>query len=159
MKKIMILATAILFASCKNTKTEVSQQLNEKAVIVVLIHSPSEHRLEVTQTAYNNGYMATDYSGNTGMKISDTHQLTSTTIPERFGVVFQCQHGTFTIEGDELKHNVLYQKLFKNVGDTVNIIYKEVYEVTYEKDKKTGKEIEVNRVLYKLDFVDAQLIK
>ncbi len=161
MKKIItLLGIAALFASCQDIRTESSDTMYEKATIVTLIYSPSEHKTEITQTAFGSKGMGigTDWNGNTGIKISKNYQITSTTIPEKYGVVFQCQHGTFTVEGSDQKYKVLSQKLSKEVGDTVNILYKEQYLVTYEKDKD-GKSKEVSRVLKKLDFIDAQPLK
>lgn len=152
--KHLLLALPVLFMSCQDVRVESSETLKEKAVIVTLIHSPSEHKTELTQTAFKTGVMGTDYNGNSGIHIGKGLQITSTTIPEKFGVAFQCQHGTFTIEGSDTKHQVLYNKLLKNVGDTVNVLYKEEYLVTYE--EKDGKKQVISRVLNRLDFIDAQ---
>ena len=123
--------------------------------MVTLIHSPSEHHTNLTQTAYDNGsLMGTDYNGNTGMKIGKNLQVTTTTIPEKYGVAFQCEHGTFTVEGSETKHRVLYDKLYREVGDTVTILYKEEYLLTYE--TKNKERVLVKKELRRLDFVDAQ---
>lgn len=178
-KLILILSTILLFASCTDVRTEYSPVLHEKAVVVALIYSPSEHKTELKRTAYNtnNTYgtnnsvldddgsvpdliqTGIDHDGNEGIKVGKNHQITTTTIPEKYGVVFQCEHGTFTIEGSEQKHRVLYHKLYNNVRDTTDILYKEEYRVTYEEDKQTQKKVETQRVLNKLDFIDAQLIK
>lgn len=178
MKKIILsLAIVATLTNCTDVRTETSELKHETAVVVTMIYSPSEHKTEITRTAYNdinaNSLLdeddnlglspimntGTDYNGNQGIKISKNHQITSTTIPEKYGVVFQCQHGTFTIEGSEQKHRVLYHKLYNSTRDTVDILYKEQYFVTYEEDKKTGKDVETKRVLNKLDFIDAQILK
>ena len=158
MKKVLFvleIASSVLLSSCADTEIETTGVLKEKAVVVTLIHSPSEHHTNLTQTAFDNGgMMGTDYNGNTGMKIGKNLQVTTTTIPEKFGVAFQCEHGTFTVEGSETKHKVLYDKLYREVGDTVTILYKEEYLLTYEtKDKVRTL---VKRELRRLDFVDAQ---
>lgn len=142
MKNLLLLSSMIilLFGCSSNTKTEYSEVLHEKAVVVTLIFSPSEHRTNITNTAFGNDdddILGTDWNGNMGLKISKNYQLTSTTIPEKYGVVFQCQHGTFTVEGSQQKHNVLYKKLQGNVKDTVDILYKEEYLVTYDENDKT----------------------
>lgn len=158
MKKLFLLFAVALVIGCSNVKTEYSEVLHERAVVVTMIYSPSEHRTEITHTAFGNGsgFIGTDWDGNAGIKISDDYQLTSTTIPEKYGVVFQCQHGTFTVDGSDQKHRVLYQKLLKNVRDTVDVLYKEGYYVTY--DDKDEKKV-VKRELMNMDFIDAQLIK
>lgn len=160
MKKVLsvlALASIVLLSSCEDTEIETSGILKEKAVVVTLIHSPSEHHTNLTTTAYDHGedsFTGTDYNGNTGFKVSKNLQVTTTTIPEKFGVAFQCEHGTFTVEGSETKHKMLYDKLYREVGDTVTILYKEQYLLTYEtKDKVRTL---VKRELRRLDFVDAQ---
>ena len=160
MKKLLVfLLPIIALTSCQDRRIESSDTMQEQATIVALIHSPSEHKTELTQTAFhnNNNIIGTDWNGNTGVKIGENLQITSTTIPEKFGVAFQCQHGTFTIEGSDTKHRVLYEKFIREVGDTVNILYKEQYLVTYV--EVNGKKEVESRVLNKLDFIDAQKIK
>ncbi len=178
MKKLVLsLAIAATLVSCTDVRTESSELKHEKATVVTMIYSPSQHKTEITRTAYNNlntnsildedddlGIApvlktGTDYDGNEGIKIGKNHQITSTTIPEKYGVVFQCEHGTFTIEGSKDKYRVLYHKLYNSVRDTVDILYKEEYLVTYEEDKATGKKVETKRVLNRLDFIDAQILK
>jgi len=157
MKKLLgILTIGLLFVGCADTEIERTGVLREKAVVVALIHSPSEHHTELTRTAYDHGtgITATDYNGNTGYKLNEHLQVTTTEITEKFGIAFQCQHGTFTVEGDQTKHMVLYNKLSQSVGDTVTVLYKEFYELTYE--KVNGKRTLVNRSLYDIDFIDAQ---
>jgi hypothetical protein len=155
MKNLFLILATIAFVGCKDTEMLTTDILKEKAVVVTLIHSPSEHNTELTQTAIHNGdMMGTDMNGNQGIKVGNNMQLTTTEIPERFGVAFQCQHGTFTIEGSETKHRVLYNKLSREVGDTVTILYKEIYMLTYETKDKERKLI--SKVLTKLDFIDAQ---
>jgi hypothetical protein len=159
MKKIITLVSIIaLFSSCEDVREESSNVMNERAVVVTTLYSPSEHHTDITPTAFDHGILVgTDYNGNQGIRLSKNLQITSTTIPEKYGVVFQCQHGTFTIEGSDQKYRILSQKLIRSVGDTVNILYKEQYSVTYE--KKDGLTREIRRVLRKLDFVDAQITK
>lgn len=154
--KNLLFILPILFIGCQDVRIESSETLREKAVIVTLIHSPSEHHTNITPTAFKTGVLGTDFNGNTGLHIGSGMQITSTTIPEKFGVAFQCQHGTFTIEGNDSKHRVLYNKLIRNVGDTVNILYKEEYRVVYEEDEY-GKKLPISKELYNLDFIDAQL--
>ena len=56
-----------------------------------------------------------------GMTITPVH----VTIPERFAIVFRCQHGKFVIDGPRGK--ALYQKLSK--GDLVTIRYCQELEI------------------------------
>jgi hypothetical protein len=154
----------ILFTTgCSNTKRETSDVMHERAVIVTLIYSPSEHHTHLGTTMmddFNNPLGGTDYNGDHGIKIGKIHgetvQISESNVPERYGVVFQCQHGTFTVEGSDTKHRVLYNKLYNNVHDTVDVLYKEIYLVTYDKDDKTKV---VKKVLDDLKFIDAQIIQ
>jgi len=160
MKKILLFLSLTLsltsFFGCDDVRTETSNILKERAIVVTLIHSPSEHNTELTSTMYHNdnSIIGTDWNANSGIKLGRGVQLTSTTIPEKFGVAFQCQHGTFTVEGSETKHRVLYDKLSPMIGDTVSVMYKEIYTVTYQ--KVNSKDSVISRVLSKLDFIDAQ---
>ena len=161
MKKVILFLTLIFFiiAGCKDIRTEYSDVLHERATVVTLIYSPSEHKTELTNTAFSiddDNVIGTDYDGNAGIKISDNYQITSTTIPEKYGVVFQCQHGTFTVEGSAQKYKVLHDKLREDIKDTVEILYKEKYSVTYEDNNKDGVNEVTSKVLQSLDFIDAQ---
>lgn len=162
---ILIVCSLVLLNSCSDVRTETSTLLHEDAVVVTTIYSPSQHNTEITRTAYDHGsgddyiQTGTDYNGNTGIKIGENVQITHTTVPEKYGVVFQCSHGTFSIEGSETKHKILYDKLNRSIGDTVDVMYKEMYNVTYEKPEGSKVAVETKRELYKLDFIDAQIKK
>jgi hypothetical protein len=156
-----ILAALIVLTSC-NTKREYTGTLHEKVVVVALIFNPSSHNTEITETMmddYDSPFKGTDINGNKGVKIGKIRghdaQVTTTTIPARYGVVFQCQHGTFTVEGTEQKHQILYNKLYNSVRDTVDVLYRELYNVTYDKEVKTKI---IKRELIDMDFLDAQII-
>ncbi len=173
MKKIfLVLSVFVLgfFLTSCGPEREQSANMYEKAVIVNMIYTPSKHDVHLGTTMMgdmNNPLGGVDMNGDKGIVIGkmngQTVQVSESTIPEKFGVVFQCQHGTFTIQGDGTKNNqvskykILYDKLNGHIGDTVNVIYQEIYEVTYE--KKNDKKVETKRVLVDLDFIDAQLIK
>lgn len=166
MKKLFLISIVSLFLfSCNDTKLEKSETLHEKAVIVNVLYSPSQHNTEITRTAYHDPMgqdfggisYGVDYNGNSGIKVGKNMQITSTTIPEKYGVVFQCEHGTFSIDGSNPKYKILYDKLNRNVGDTVDVLYQEEYLLTFE--TKNDVRTQVSRVLNRLDFIDAQLIK
>lgn len=153
--KFLALGLILSLTSCADTEIETTPILKEKAVVVTTLFTPSEHNTEVTRTMYDHGgFTGTDYNGNTGIKVGKNYQVTTTTIPEKFGVAFQCAHGTFTVEGEETKHRVLHDKLASSIGDTVTILYREHYTRTYE--KVNGVRKLVKRELYDMDFLDAQ---
>jgi hypothetical protein len=154
---ILGVITVIGINSCQKIETKYSDTKHENAVVVTLIYSPSQHNTEITRTAMHaNNVVGTDYNGDMGIKIGNNMQITSTTVPERHGVVFQCEHGTFTIEGTDLKYKVLHDKLSTSIKDTVDILYREQYLVKYGKREGTDIEVELERTLVKLDFIDAQ---
>lgn len=161
MKKLILISImALMIAGCDDIRIEYSDTLHEKAVVVTLIYSPSQHNTELTNTMYNvdgkDGMIGTDWNGNTGIRVGKNLQITSTTIPEKYGVVFQCQHGTFTIEGSDQKYKILHDKLANSIRDTVDILYKEEFRVKYE--DKNGQTVETSRTLNDMDFLDAQIL-
>ena len=168
MKKILLVLIVILLilTSCNGPKKEYSDVLKEQATIVNIIYTPSQHSTYLSETMiddHTNLMKGVDMNGNSGIKIGNGIQVSESNIPEKYGVVFQCQHGTFTIqgnnkEGENSKYKILYDKLKNNIGDTVHVLYKEEYLVYYEKDKNRNKIIS-KKVLNDLDFIDAQLIK
>ena len=80
-------------------------------------------------------------------------QISHNTVPEKFGAVFQCQHGIFTSEGSDARHKALHDKL-KN-GMKVDVLYKEIYTETYDDLNKDGKKEMIDRTMTGLDFLDA----
>lgn len=161
MRKLTLFTGLILLITmigCNNTKREYSEVLHEDAIVVALIYSPSEHKISLEDNTYDYDNRTVTQSGDkTKIRISDGVSVTSSTIPERFGVAFQCQHGTFTIEGTEQKHKVLYNKLINNLHDTVDVLYKQEYLVTYDDKNDDGVDEVVTKVLDDLDFIDAQI--
>jgi hypothetical protein len=172
MKKLVLVLSVFMLGffliSCGPTR-EQSGNLHEKAIIVNYIYSPSRHDTHIGTTMmndFNNPLGGIDMNGDRGIVIGkvagQTIQISSSTVPEQYGVVFQCQHGTFTVqgpnnEGQVSKYKILHDKLMGHMNDTVDVIYQEVYDVTYEKNKE-GQKVETNRVLVDLDFIDAQLV-
>jgi hypothetical protein len=123
----------LLIASCKRTTTEYSDPLEEPATVVDLIFTPSSHSTSVDPTI--------NFDGSMGMAVS------SHSVPERWGVVFQCQHGKFIVMGKKEKHKVLWELFFP--GENVMVSYREVYRVTREDGEVVSRE----RIDY--DFLSA----
>ncbi len=176
MKKVLavlsVLVLGFFLTSCDPVR-EQSGDLREKGVVVNLIYTPSKHEMHLGKTMmsmmsdYNNPLGGVDVNGDRGIVVGningETVQISESTVPEKYGVVFQCEHGrTFCIqgdnnEGDVSKYKILYDKLNGHVNDSVYITYQEIYDVTYEKNDD-GKKVETKRVLVDLDFIDAQLM-
>ena len=136
----------LLLASCNRieTKTELSDVLNENAIVAETVYSPSRH-------GSGSGIGPTmDFDGNIGIGISSV----SVNIPEKYAVVFKCQHGKFISEGTDQRHKDLWQRLIE--GQEVTVTYKEIFESTYQDTDGDGKKEVTNRKLIGYDFLDAQ---
>ena len=76
--------------------------------------------------------------------------LVESSIPKRFSVVFQCQHGQFVIDGEPV-----YRAMLPLVGKEVSIAYREEYRVVY-KENDNGERVAVERTLIDYDFLYAK---
>lgn len=131
-KTFFILTVALMLATaCDIPKTEYSDVMTEKGTVFDTTYIPKGHGKD---TAI--GFSHSANGGNGGITITPV----DIKIPERFAVVFKCQHGKFVIDGKKAKD--LYSRL--DPGDEVVIKYREVYKVT-----SNGKS------LVDLDFIDA----
>ena len=131
-----------LFTACKEVKTEISDVLHEDGKVVDLVYSPSNHGTGIGPTV--------DLTGDGGMGIA----VTSVDIPEKYAVVFRCQHGKFIIEGTDEKYKNLWSRLEEN--QEVDITYRERYKITYDDIDNDGKKEPIEKRLIKYDFLDAQ---
>lgn len=153
---LRISALSLALAGCSDikTRTETSDILHEDAAVLSRIYTPSRHDSGLDMTAVNlSDNIGVGFGGGVGIRIGGGLQISSTIIPERYGAVFQCQHGTFTSEGSDNRHRDLYNKLHE--GQKVDVTYKEIYTATYKDVNGDGKEDLVSRVLVNLDFLDA----
>lgn len=147
----VLVCGVVLFSSgCQEIKQEYSETLHEDAVIVEAVYTPSRHDSQVGLTAIKTGPMGVDYGGNFGIRVGGGLQISSVTVPEKFAVVFKCQHGQFIITRKEI-----YEKFKDYKGKMVDVAYREVYRTTY--DTKDGKKQVVERALVDYDFLDATL--
>ena len=117
--KLIALCFALLIAGCVERHS--SAIMTEPATVVDLLYVPSGH------------------GDGTGISSKGSVVFTSMDIPARYGVVFECQHGRFAVEGRE----ELWKRM--HVGEHVTVSYTEEYEV----DGKTQR-------LVGLRFVDAK---
>jgi len=123
------LGLLLFLASYGPTYTwETSDLLKEDAKVVCLIHTPSHHHSDI----------------NVGINMDGGLTFTpiSINIPEKFGVVFECQHGKFTVYREEL-----FDKL--TLMQEVTISYKEIWRKQWTDNKVT----EIRLIKY--DFIDA----
>jgi hypothetical protein len=116
--KLLVLVPLLFLVGCP--KTEYGPQLTEPATVVDLPFVPSGHGTGV------------------GLSTKGSMVVSSVDIPERYAIVFQCQHGRFVIED----HPDIWKRL--RVGQAVTVHYREVIEV------ENGK-----RAIVDLDFIDA----
>jgi hypothetical protein len=162
---------ASTFTGCQTIQREYSNVLHEDAVVVTKIHTPSHHEPdlqykvmdvgdnlaitadgEVRYKAGDNFSIGTD--GDLGINIGNNFVLTSSDVPEQYGAVFRCKHGSFTSQGSDQRHKDLYNKLQEN--QKVDVTYREIYRATYGKDvDKDGEKDLIERVLISYDFLNA----
>ncbi len=151
---LLTLAFLILaLTSCADVRTEKSEVLHEDATIQSAVYTPSVHSTQITPSAFKSkaGHTAVDLDGNEGVSIGRGLQVTSSTVPEKHAIVFDCQHGQFVITRKEL-----YEKLKGSIGKKVDVTYQEIYRVTREKTDK-GEKIVTERVLTGYDFLNASV--
>lgn len=117
-----LLMAAILIPGC-GPDLEYSEPKTEPGRVAKLIFVPSGHGDDVAVGV------------NTGKGGGVTVTPVSIDIPQRYGIVFECQHGTFAVEGDK------WVGLWKSLkeGQEVTIQYREVYEVDLAKPKSERK--------------------
>lgn len=143
----LILATAII-CGCQERARESSSVLHEDAVITEVVYTPSRHDLDLGLTAVKMGGLGMDFSGDFGLRIGGGLQISSTTIPEKFAVVFKCKHGKFIVT-----RKAVYEKLKGMDGKEVDVAYRENYMVTH--DTVNGVRKLIDRVLTDYEFIDA----
>ena len=131
-----------LLTGCKETKTELSDILHEDAVVSETVYSPSRHGSDISPTY--------DLTGDGGVGFA----ITSVSIPEKYAVVFKCQHGKFIVEGTDKAHRDLWQRLEE--GKKVDVSYKEIYKAVYDDVDGDGEKDLLSRDLVDRDFLDAQ---
>lgn len=105
MKSLIIILVLLLLCGCAERRN--GPELREEGLVQETCYVPAGHG-RGTGLGYN-------FVGKGGMTMVSTR----INIPERYAVVFKCQHGAFAIDGDRGK--ALYAKLKK--GDPVTIRY------------------------------------
>lgn len=143
-----------LLTGCKQVKTEISDVLHEDATVVTRIYTPSTHEPSVYLRIGGSGGVSVIGADGSVVTSMDGLIFDSSEVPEKYGAVFRCQHGTFTSQGSDKRHEDLYNKLQE--GQEVDITYKEIYRATYDDIDGDGKKDLVERVLTGFDFLDAQ---
>ncbi len=133
---------ASLFTGCKETKTELSDILHEDAIVSDVVYSPSRHGSDVSPTI--------DITGDGGIGIA----IVDVDIPEKYAIVFKCEHGKFIVEGTDIEHKALWERLEE--GQKVDVTYKEIYKSVYDDVDGDGENDLVSKTLIKYDFLDAQ---
>ena len=141
---ILAVLCVLILDGCEIVKTEHSDILQEEAVVVSTIHTPSKHNMAV-------GLSAVDFSGNPGISLGNGLQVSQTTVPEKFAVLFRCPHGEFVIE-----KKPIYDRFQNQAGQKVYVWYREIYRTIY-REEEHGETVLVNRALTKYEFVDATL--
>ena len=134
------LALGTIGCSSREEKTELSDVLHEDALVVETVYTHSRH----------------DSGSSVGMDLdlNISFHTTSINIPEKYAVVFKCQHGKFIVEGTDAEHKRLWEKLVE--GQKVDVTYREIYKTIYNDKDGDGKKDLVERILVNYDFLGAE---
>ena len=130
MKKLLAITALLTLFACADIRIETSDILTEQGKVELLVFSKGFHDSDV----------------DVGMNFDGDLTFTprSISVPDRYGVVFSCEHGNkFYIQSREL-FDTLTQ------GQKVTIYYKEIYRCRYEDN------VLKERVLIDYDFLDAK---
>lgn len=130
MKRLFAISACLLALLGCGPELEYSTPMTEVGRVSKLIFVPSGHGSDVA--------IGISSKGDPAVVPVDID------IPARYGIVFECDHGSFAIEGEK------WADLWKSLkeGDEVLIQYREVYEVDLTKPKS-------ERRFKKLDFLGA----
>jgi hypothetical protein len=130
MRRILLTAFAASLLSGCSPEREYTTPTTEPGRVSKLIFLPSGHGSDVAV-----GF-------NTGKGGGVTVTPIDVDIPARYGIVFECTHGSFAVEGEK------WVPLWKSLreGQKVTIRYREVYEI----DRKAK-----TRTFVKFDFLGA----
>lgn len=114
--KLCVILICLMLAGCYKTE---AVNLEEPAVVSDVIYSPAQHGVGT----------------GVGMSTSGNMVVTTTNISTNaiYGIVFECEHGKFVVEGSRDKHKALWQQLKR--GQKVIVKYTEIYRV----DDKGGR--------------------
>ena len=156
MKYIWLLTLMILFVGC-NSKWEriTSDTLHEDAIVLEKIFTPSRHETKMSPALIDGGMIGIGIHGG-GFNCNGI-VITNSTVPEIFGILFKCKHGTFTSQGSDERHKQLYMKLEK--GDKVDVTYKEMFNIYLERRDRNSKWSVKTTELAGFDFLDANKIE
>lgn len=125
-------------------REEQSEIMHEDAKVVDLVFSPSHH--------YSKSDI--DVGMTSGGKLVFTPTNVTIEIKEKYGAVFECQHGKFISVGEDVRHKDLWKRLHRD--DEVDVTYRELYQTTYRDTDGDGKKDIIEKKLVKYDFLDAQ---
>lgn len=139
----------ILLIGCHEFKQEASQILYEDAVIEKVFFHPSE-LMPVVEPSFGGGDSGIGFGpSGVGLKIGSGLQISEETIPAKFEVIFKLKSISIAIDDKEF-----YEKFKNHQGKTVNVAYRKIYQVEYDKNKYKEKYV-VSRKLVDHQFVNA----
>ncbi len=134
----------MILVGCTETETieKTSPEMTESATVADLVYTPSNHGDGVGPTI--------NMAGHIGIAFTEID------VPEKYAVVFECQHGKFIIDNQD-KAPELWRRLKRDQKVTVR--YNEVYEESSTVTTDWGREVsrQLNsRKLLKYHFIDAR---
>ncbi len=135
----MLFGLSLMGFDPREYRTETSALLHEDALVTKRVYTSASHDVTFMPTL--------DFEGNVGLDVNFDE------LPETYAVIFKCQHNVeFIIQGSENRYKTLYERLHE--GDEVDVMYREVYKVVYDRSKAEKEFIEKRLVKY--DFIDAE---
>lgn len=139
LKNTAVLFSLIFTMGCEKVIVEQSDVKTESAIVADLVYTPKNHATSIIPVP------SLDADGDITMSSMEV----DVDIPEKYAVVFKCQHGKFIIENDQVRTKSLYEKL--RIGQEVTVSYREIFEKTLDSN---GKILSRRRVKY--DFIDVE---
>ncbi len=133
---LMLPVVVVLLAACDRWRDTESETMTEEAKVADLLFMPANH-------GRTEGQFQVTGKGNLRYKPSEDF-----TIAEHYAIVFECQHGSFVVDHDQVATRALWQRLKRD--QQVTVYYKEKYREKWTDDKL------VEKNLVGFDFLDAK---
>lgn len=148
MKWFIVLLLGVFLAGCEKIKEEATESYFEQAKVLQTIFTPPTHQ-NATRTNIEPRIKYDFLAGKFKTVWVPISKDVLVEVPARYGIVFECQHGKFVVEGTAEKHKNLWGRMKED--EKVIVEYREIYRNTYNSDGQ-----KIKSELIKLDFIDAK---
>lgn len=140
---LLVVVGLLLLAGCEYTKNEYSSLLTEDAEVVDLVYTPLRHGRGsgIGPSINMNGHLGISF---VSVRVD---------VPETYAIVFRCEHGKFIVQSNKHWGPQKVKQLWGELrdGQKVVVIYREIYENTYDANNKL-----LESHLIKYNFIDAK---